>query len=309
MSTIFATGETILDIIFRNGQPIAARPGGSMLNSLISLGRMGCHTELISEIAEDQTGLLIKDFLAKNNVGYAHAAGLGGKPSPLALAFLDENNDADYTFYRDFPASRLNIPLPEPEMEDYVLFGSIYSITHEIRDKVTTFLEKARQKGALLLYDPNFRKPHRAELNTLKPMILENIRFADLIRGSHEDFGIIFNETIPEKIFNIISDLGSKILILTTGPGEVFFFSSSKRFSIRIPQIETVSTIGAGDTFNAGLLYGLQRLNIGRDKLGEISTGQWDQVLGLASEMAAAVCRSTENYIPEGFKIPLDFLF
>ena len=95
---IYTLGETVLDILFKDGKPVSATPGGSMLNTAVSLGRMGVPVSFISEYAADTTGSIIKDFLNENGVDTSFVSNhLDGKTS-LALAFLDEKNNAAYSF-------------------------------------------------------------------------------------------------------------------------------------------------------------------------------------------------------------------
>ena len=100
MRKIFGTGETVLDIIFKNGQPQAAKPGGAMFNSLVSLGRAGLPVYFISEYADDDVGSHIDSFLHSNGVDTSHVHHYSDGKTKLALAFLHERNDATYTFYK-----------------------------------------------------------------------------------------------------------------------------------------------------------------------------------------------------------------
>lgn len=68
MRKIFGIGETVLDIIFKDGQPQAAKAGGSVLNSVVSMGRMNLPVSFISEYALDDVGNLIDNFLKDNGV-------------------------------------------------------------------------------------------------------------------------------------------------------------------------------------------------------------------------------------------------
>ena len=65
---IYAVGETVYDILFKGEQPVAARPGGAMLNASVSLGRLGLPIHLITEIGNDQVGSQIQKFLKDNGV-------------------------------------------------------------------------------------------------------------------------------------------------------------------------------------------------------------------------------------------------
>ncbi len=124
MRKIFGIGETVLDLIFKDGEPQAARPGGSMLNAMVSLGRIGLPVHFISEYGLDDTGELVNSLLERNGVDTGSVYRYRDGKTALAIAFLDENNNAHYTFYRDFPASRLNAGFPEISEKDILLYGS-----------------------------------------------------------------------------------------------------------------------------------------------------------------------------------------
>ena len=112
MRKIYGIGETVFDIIFKNGQPQAAKAGGAMLNSTVSLGRIGLPVSFISEYANDNVGQIIDSFLSENGVETNHVDHFKDGKTKLALAFLNEKNDANYTFYEDYPEKRLNIDFP-----------------------------------------------------------------------------------------------------------------------------------------------------------------------------------------------------
>ena len=128
MSRIFAIGETVFDIIFKNGKPASSTPGGSMLNTAVSLGRLGLDVYFISEYGKDKVGELVDNFLRTNGVSTDYVSRSDDLPSSLALAFLDDNNNADYSFYKYHPEKRLDIPFPELTHSDIVLYGSFYVI-------------------------------------------------------------------------------------------------------------------------------------------------------------------------------------
>jgi fructokinase len=212
---VYCIGETVLDIIFREGIPVAAKPGGSMLNSAVSLGRAGVPVHLISDIGQDQAGDIILDFLAQNQVDTTYIERFNVGQTALSLAFLNTNKDAEYTFYKSFPNERLKSPFPSLSPDDIILFGSFYSVTGSIREKLKRFIQDARSLGLFILYDPNFRKSHLRELDNVRPWIIENIGMASMVRGSDEDFQLIFNAGTAEQAFNHVSDAGCPVLVYT----------------------------------------------------------------------------------------------
>ena len=107
MRKVIGIGETILDIIFRNEQPSAAVPGGSVFNGIVSLSRTGVPVCFISETGNDHVGDTILRFMRDNHISTEHVNVFPDGKSPVSLAFLNDNSDAEYIFYKDYPKQRL----------------------------------------------------------------------------------------------------------------------------------------------------------------------------------------------------------
>ena len=297
---IFAIGETVFDIIFKNGKPVASTPGGSMLNTAVSLGRLGLNVQFISEYGKDAVGNLVDDFLRNNGVGTGYAYRYDEFSTSLALAFLDENNNAAYTFYKRYPENRLDVIFPELTSNDIVIYGSFYGIEPDIYLRLKPFLEHAHEKNALVIYDPNFRKAHLSGMDTYRPIMMENFGHADIVKGSDEDFEYIFGtQTAAESWQHLRGKC--ELLIYTANKNHVNLCMEGIHDAYPVPVITPVSTIGAGDTFNAGLISGLISENIGRDDLKHLNIEQRSAIIGRAIEFAGHVCMSYENYISQEF--------
>ena len=200
MRKVIGIGETVLDIIFKGDQPVNAVPGGSTFNTIISLGRSGIETSFISETGNDRVGRMIIQFLKDNGCQADCVNVYPDSKSPLSLAFLNEQNDAEYIFYKDHPNDRLDFSYPDVQPDDLVLFGSYYALNPVIRPQVKGFLEYAHQRGAILYYDVNFRASHQHEVMRLTTNLLENFELADIVRGSSEDFEILFKKNDPDTV-------------------------------------------------------------------------------------------------------------
>ncbi len=300
MRKIYGIGETVLDIIFKNGQPQAAKAGGSVLNSVVSMGRIGLPVSFISEYGADDVGGLIDDFLRKNGVDTSSVHRYTDGSTALALAFLNERNDAHYTFYKDYPGKRLDIVFPTIDADDIVQCGSFYAIWPEIREKFRTFVGSAYKKGAMILYDPNFRKTHISELGQLKPLIIENMKSASMVRGSDEDFRNIFGAQTPDEAWEEVKTC-CNCLIYTANSDGVFVRTPGFSGKFPVQRITPVSTIGAGDNFNAGIISSIYSRKINRNMLEKAGEDDWSFIIGNAVAFATHVCMSYENYISEEF--------
>jgi len=303
MRKVIGIGETILDIIFRDDQPIGAVPGGSMFNGLISLGRSGVDAAFISETGNDRVGRRIISFLEDNHVDASNISVYPEAKSPVSLAFLNESNDAEYIFYKDHPHDRLEFITPDILPNDVVMFGSFYAINPVIRPQMLAFLQYAHEQGAILYYDVNYRASHLKDLVKVTANILENFELADIIKGSSEDFENMYNKTGADSVYRSQIDFYCKNFIYTQGAQPIEFRAQgglAKQYPVAATQ--TVSTIGAGDNFNAGFVYGLLKYGVTRDMLDAgVPEDVWDAVIAEAQQFAANVCGSINNSVDTAF--------
>ena len=299
--SVFTFGETVYDIIFKNAQPIAAKAGGSMLNTSVSLGRLGLDVNFVSDLGDDLIGDTIIDFLTGNGVSADCIQRNKDCKTAIAIAFLDDKNDASYTFYKDFPENRLSALKLDFSEGDIILFGSFFALTENIRPVLLRLLNLAHEAGCIIIYDPNFRKSHLHELEKLKPYILENIACADLVRASDEDFSLIFDTKNASGAFDIILDAGCGNLVYTANRNDVLMMSKDNTVTSKVSIIKPVSTIGAGDNFNAGLIWTLSNLEITKKDMKHLPAGIMEKMLANGNAFAAEVCMSYDNYISNEF--------
>lgn len=298
---IIGIGETIMDIIFKNGQPTAAVPGGSVFNSVISLGRLGLNVSFISETGNDRVGRIILDFLKDNGVNNDNVCVYYDGRTPISLAWLNEQNDAEYEFYKNYPKARLDVIWPRIDKNDIVIMGSYFVLNPALRPKVLEFLKYAKEREAIIYYDFNFRDSHKGEAMKLYPDILENLEASDIVRGSTEDIYNMFGDNDPDRVYHKEVDFYCKNMICTDGGGSVRLISPNITKNYDVLKVPTVSTIGAGDNFNAGIIYGLVREGILKDDIGNMTEEQWDKVIRCAIDFSAHVCQSLNNSISKEY--------
>lgn len=301
MRKVIGIGETILDIIFRNEQPHAAVPGGSVFNGLVSLGRLGIPISFISEVGNDRVGDIILKFMQENSISTRYVDRFPDGKSPVSLAFLDEHSNANYIFYKDYPRQRLDVPLPEINEDDIFIFGSYYSLNPALRSRMVEFLNHARERKAIIYYDPNFRKAHAHEAIRLTPTVLENLEYADIVRGSDEDFLNLYGKADTQQVYTEHIQFYCDRFITTHGENGINLYTKTFQEHFDAPHIHPLSTIGAGDNFNAGIIYGLLKYNVRSRELPTLDKATWSQIIQCGMELATEVCQSYDNYISKEF--------
>jgi len=134
------------------------------------------------------------------------------------------------------------------------------------------------------------------------------------VRGSTEDFGVMFQTSDPDEVYNDRIAAFTDNFIYTQGAGPVMLYTGNglkrdfhtsnglkKLYPVQ-PTESIVSTIGAGDNFNAGFVYGLIRYGITRQEIEQgLSGQQWDDIIACALQFSANVCQSINNSVDPAF--------
>ena len=292
-----------MDILFKEDKPIDAVPGGSAFNSVISIGRVGVPCAFIGYTGKDHVGDLTVDFLKANGVDVRYFEQKDKVKSCISLAFLDELGDAHYVFYKDTPVSN---SLLDRKLEflpgDALLLGSYYAVSAGTRSQIKGVLDAAVAAGATVYYDLNFRSSHKDELPELMPAILYNFRRATVVRGSADDFEVMWGERDARKIYKEHIARYCRIFICTSGAGRITVCTPDDAWDFDVQLVaDVVSTVGAGDNFNAGFLCALSRRQM--SLAGSIEKVDMAPLIESGVRFASAVCRSTENYVPVSFKM------
>ena len=303
MRKVIGIGETVLDIIFKDNQPVGAVPGGSVFNAMVSLGRCRVDATMLTETGNDRIGDNVIQFLHDNGVCADYVQRFSHGQSPVSLAFLDEENNAQYMAYKDSMVEWQDMNIPEIHADDIVLIGSYHALDPVVRPILTALLDKARDAGAIIYYDINFRPSHSTDVMKVTPNLLDNLEYADIVRGSREDFEVLFRKNNPTVIYKSEISFYCQHFICTQGTDPTVVMDGKDTvIEYPVERINTVSTIGAGDNFNAGFIYSLLHQGITRNQLEQgLTRQQWDSLIGVALEFAADSCKTIYNYVSANF--------
>ncbi|MDR1455798.1 MAG: carbohydrate kinase [Tannerella sp.] len=301
MRKVIGIGETVLDIIFQGDQPHAAVPGGSVFNGMVSLSRLGIPVTFVSELGNDRVGEMVCRFMRENGMTTDYMDVHPEGKTPVSLAFLSEQKNAEYLFYTGYPDRRSEMACPPVNEDDIFIFGSFYALDPRIRPWIVELLEYARQRKAIIYYDPNFRKIHTHKAIHVRSTVMDNYEYADLVRGSDEDFLNLYDRTDMDAVYRDEVHYYCKTLITTHGANGVRLFTDNLRLHFDVSAVTPVSTVGAGDNFNAGIIYGLLKQGVGRRDLPGLHAEAWKHIIRSGMELSAEVCLSYANYIPIDF--------
>ena len=260
---ILCCGEALIDMLPResaSGEPaFAPYPGGAVFNTAIALGRLGAPTGFFSGLSTDLFGEVLEDALTAAQVD-ATLAARSDRPTTLAFVKLVDGQ-ASYAFYDENTAGRMLSPddLPNiPEQVNALFFGGI-SLMVEPCASAYQALMAATSGDRVTMIDPNIRPSFIADPDRYRARISAMLAQADIVKISDEDLAWLMGDGAIEDQARSLIDGGTSLVCLTKGSKGAIGLTATDRVEIGAERVSVVDTVGAGDTFNAGVLAALER--------------------------------------------------
>ncbi|NDV02474.1 carbohydrate kinase family protein [Pseudoroseicyclus tamaricis] len=257
--TILCCGEALIDMLPRETaageEAFAPYPGGSVFNTAIALGRLGAETAFFSGLSTDHFGTLLRRALEASEVDAAPAA-LSERPTTLAFVRL-VNGQARYMFYDENTAGRMiaEADLP-PSGADALFFGGI-SLVVEPCGAAYEALQAREAPARVTMLDPNIRPTFITDEVAYRARMERMIARADIVKISDEDLRWLSGDAPLERLAEEMLAAGPKLVCVTEGAKGVTGYHASGAVFVEAEEAEVVDTVGAGDTFNAGVLASL----------------------------------------------------
>lgn len=298
---ILCCGEALIDMLPRRstaGEPtFAPYAGGALFNTAIALGRLGAPVEFFSGLSTDLFGQQIARVLAESKVGarYAHFSA-----RPTTLAFVDlKDGHASYVFYDEETAGRMLSPEDLPELAgdvDALLFGAISLIPEPCGSTYEALMAREHKRRVIML-DPNIRPGFIPDRARHADRIRRMMAMADIVKLSDEDLAWFGEEGAPEQVIRHWLEHGPKLIVLTQGGKGAIGYTRNHTVAVTPRKVEVVDTVGAGDTFNAGILASLHEQGLlTKTALANLSRGAIETALDLGARAAAVtVSRAGAN--------------
>lgn len=298
---ILCCGEALIDMLPRRsnaGEPaFAPYAGGAVFNTAIALGRLGVSVEFFSGLSTDLFGQQIARVLAESKAGtrYAHFSA-----RPTTLAFVDlKDGHAAYVFYDEGTAGRMLSPEDLPDLAgdvDALLFGAISLIPEPCGSTYEALMAREHAKRVTML-DPNIRPGFIPDRARHAERIRRMMAMADIVKLSDEDLAWFGEAGSAEDVIRGWLERGPKLIVLTQGSKGAIGHTRNHAVAVTPRQVEVVDTVGAGDTFNAGILASLHEQGLlTKAALDNLPRDAIEKALDLGARAAAVtVSRAGAN--------------
>lgn len=299
---ILSCGEALIDMLPRTSTEdeaaFAPHAGGAVFNTAIALGRLGAPAGFLCGISTDLFGQVLIDTLAASKVD-AGLAIRSDRPTTLAFVTL-VNGQASYVFYDENTAGRMITAADLPALPDSVttlFFGGISLMVEPGGAAYQALMEREAASGRVMMIDPNIRPSFITDAPAYRARIARMIALSDIVKISDEDLQWLEGAGDLARLAAGLLAAGPKLVFVTEGAKGAHAFTARDAVFLPARKVEVADTVGAGDTFNAGVLAALHRAGLlTRPGLAGIGAGALRAALDLGIRAAAVtVSRSGAN--------------
>lgn len=293
MIDVTALGELLIDFTClttdETGYPtMAAHPGGAPANFLAALAGFGAKTALLGKVGADAFGKLLVRSLEQAGIETRGLVQSSGVFTTLAFVTLDESGDREFSFARK-PGADTRLTFDELDLglidgARVFHFGSLSLTDEPARTTTRRAVAYARERGKLVTYDPNLRKPLWKDLAEAREQLLWGLGQADVVKISDEEVEFLFGLSPEEGAERILDEYGAKLVFVTCGAEGCAY--RNRNASGRVPGLSGLTvtdTTGAGDIFGGSAVWALLQTGKAPEELGR---GELERITAFACASA-----------------------
>jgi fructokinase len=265
---VITCGELLVDFValdagvkLLEARTFERNAGGAPANVAVGLARFGRSVGFLGQVGDDDFGHFLAATLSAQGVDIAGLRFSAEARTALAFVSLQANGERDFMFYRHPSADMLW----EADQHDRAIaassrilhYGSISLIDEPSRSSTLAAIDAAKQRGALLSYDPNLRLPLWLSVDAARRGMADGLRHANIVKLSRDELEFLTGESDLQRGAHQIWHDSLSLLVVTSGAAGCHWFTHDDTgYSPGFP-VTPLDTTGAGDAFVAGLLTGL----------------------------------------------------
>ena len=284
---ILCTGEALIDLIPGPDGTIRPVPGGAVWNTALALGRLGAPAAFLWPISTDAFGARLLAPLAEAGVDTARCP-RPDRPTTRAEVRL-QDGEATYIFHDEGSAGRLfaeaDLP-PQPPTLAALFIGGISLAAEPCGATVETLATRAARTGVPVMIDPNIRPAFIADPAAYRARLDRLFGLAAIVKLSADDAGWLWPGASPDEAARRLLARGVRLVLITAGAAGAVGHTPTLRRTAPSRPVPVADSIGAGDSFNAGILDALDRAGA-LPRLAYLDAATLDAALAHATRVAS----------------------
>ena len=257
-------GELLIDMV--SSAPDAAigeardwvkAPGGAPANVAVGLQRLGAQSEFWGAVGDDPFGEFLRETVGAEGVNVAHLQTLAQRTTIAFVATLASGNK-EICFYRH-PGADVHFDIAQigaDAFEGVDLFhcGSVSLSLEPSRSAQFEIARRARQAGALVSFDPNWRPSLWDDFDEAHDLIWQMMPLSDIVKVADEEWEFVTGTSDFAQGAQRIRDCGPRLVVMTRGAAGASWNCAAGQGEVAGFQAKAIDTLGAGDSFVAGML-------------------------------------------------------
>ncbi|MGX1912766.1 carbohydrate kinase family protein [Streptomyces phaeochromogenes] len=293
---ITVLGECVADAFAEpanasNELALRVLPGGGPANTAVALARLDTPARFLARLSGDVFGRLFRAHLEASGVDLSYAVA-AAEPSTLAVAELDATGQAAFSFHAqntaDWQWTSGELARVDLSGTACVHTGSLALVREPGGAVVEEFLEAAAPRATISI-DPNVR-PLLVHPEVYRARLAHWCGLADILRLSEDDLELLLPGTPPERACDIWHAAGARLVVITLGADGALASLDGERLRVPAVATEVVDTVGAGDSFTAGLLHHLGTRGLLGGRLTDLGVDDVAEACRFGTQVAALTC-------------------
>lgn len=273
-ASVTVLGEALIDIVVTPAGEVTEHVGGSPANVAVGTARLGHATSLVTHIGTDERGKRIAGLMANEKVLLGPGS-IWAHHTSTATARLDAAGAASYDFDLEWRIDATESLLRGAHLHT----GSIAAVLPPGAAAVRHLIETARPNSTLS-YDPNVRPSLMGELGAAREAVEGMVALADIVKASEEDLAWLYPDGSVHGVLRAWAGLGPRLCVATRGGGPVIALMAGQIHDVAVRSVPVIDTVGAGDSFMAGLISGLLDAGLvgGPDARARLYAATWQHI-------------------------------
>ena len=274
----------------------AANPGGAPANVAVAAAKLGAETAFVGCVGRDAFGDILRDTLKKHGVDIGGLQVTEETSTTLAIVTVDGKGERSFSFCRKPGAdTRMDVHKALEAVRDAGIlhFGSVSLTDPRCRDTVVTTVQRARQDGTLITYDPNYRASLWQSEDEAILQMRAVLPLCDIVKISDQETALLTGREDPHEAAKALLDLGVKLAVVTLGAEGALWRYGDMEGAAPGFRVKVADTNGAGDTFFGAFLSRIAR----RGGLDGLTAAELNEYVRFANR-AASLTTSRPGAIP-----------
>lgn len=249
---VLSLGEALIDVVIRPGST-QEHVGGSLLNVAVGIATLGRPAAICAHWGRDEHGEMLRKWAESAGVDIVPGTDSAAR-TPVAFAHIDDQGHASYEF---------DLSWEVPAEVELGAFGHLHtgSIGATLEPGGTAVLDIATRMRdcGTVSYDPNIRPALMNSPEMVMDRVEKLVALSDVVKASDEDLAWLYPGVPVEDIMRRWVTMGPEMVVVTRGPWGAYALLKNNRDMLHLDQmrVEVADTVGAGDSFMAGLISAL----------------------------------------------------